>query len=174
MNQIANDEFEAFKKVHDALQPLDDEARSRVVNSVVTLLAIDAHVQSTLEVDEDIDDGAAQTSTIDAAKGSQTFASFAELHAAANPTTNGNKALVAGYWLQVCQDNDSFTSQSANKELTHLGHKIANITAALDPLRSAKPALVLQLKKSGTSRQARKTYKLSDAGVRRVQEMIGG
>ena len=42
-----------------------------------------------------------------------------------------------------------------------------NITAALDDLKEVQPQLVLQLKKSGKSRQARKTYKISVAGVQR-------
>jgi len=174
MNQGKTSEFDAFKAVHDALEPLDDDARSRVVKSAITLLAIDAHVQSAPEVEGDVDDDAAATTAAQAVKSAQTFSSFAKLYAAANPTTNSDKALVAGYWLQVCESNESFTSQAANKELTHLGHKIANITAALDPLRRAKPQLVLQLKKSGSSKQARKTYQISDAGVKRVREMIGG
>jgi hypothetical protein len=49
-----------------------------------------------------------------------------------------------------------------------------NITAALDDLKEVQPQLVLQLKKSGKSRQARKTYKISVAGVQRDKEMIGG
>jgi hypothetical protein len=55
-----------------------------------------------------------------------------------------------------------------------LGHGLINITAALDDLREAKPALVLQVGKSGKSRQARKTYKLTIAGIKSVEEMIGG
>lgn len=54
----------------------------------------------------------------------------------------------------------------------HLGHKIPNITDAIDTIREAKPALILQLKKAGTSRQARKTYKVSHEGIRSVEAMI--
>ena len=34
--------------------------------------------------------------------------------------------------------------------------------------------LILQVKKSGSSKQARKTYRVSDEGIKRVKEMIGG
>jgi hypothetical protein len=37
-----------------------------------------------------------------------------------------------------------------------------------------KPALVLQLKKAGKSRQARKTYKVTVAGVKAVEAMLRG
>ena len=104
----------------------------------------------------------------------QAFSSFAELYAAANPRTNGEKALVAGYWLQVCQAAESFTGAAANKELTHLGHKLANITDAIDSMKSQKPMLILQIKKSGTSRQARKLYQLSHEGMKRIKGMTSG
>lgn len=166
-------EFEAFKEVYEALEPLDDETRSRVAKSVITLLAIDAHVKSEIEEDE-IADEAAEQAANEAAKGAQTFSTFADLYAAADPTTQSEGALVAGYWLQVCQGDENFVSQAVNKELTHLGHKVGNITAAINGLKEAKPQLMLQIKKGGSSKQARKIYKLSDAGIKRVQEMING
>jgi hypothetical protein len=175
MSQPNNQEFEAFKAVYDALEPLDDDARSRVTKSVVTLLAIDAHISVEAEdaaEEADMDDAANE---VDASQPAPTtFATFAELYAAAAPTTNAEKALLAGYWIQVSQGNDSFTGQAANKELTHLGHKAPNITAAIDKLKGVKPQLVLQVKKSGSSQQARKIYKVSYAGVEKVKEMLGG
>jgi hypothetical protein len=172
MNKTTNTEFTAFKAVHGVLEPLDDDARSRVVKSVITLLSIDAQVEA--EPEADIADEEAEAATEKAAQSAPTFSTFAELHAAANPTTNGDRALVAGYWLQVCQGSDNFTGQAANKELTHLGHKLSNVTVAINGLRKVKPQLILQIKKSGSSRQARKTYKVSHEGIRRVEEMIGG
>lgn len=61
-----------------------------------------------------------------------------------------------------------------NTALNNLGHKLANVTVSLSVLIEAKPQLVLQLRKSGKSKQARKTYKLSVAGIDRVKEMIDG
>jgi hypothetical protein len=75
------------------------------------------------------------------------YGSFAELFDAAKPKSNGDKALVAGYWLQVCQGAENFDGQSANKELKHLGEGLANITNAVESLKTQKPALALQLKK---------------------------
>ena len=86
------------------------------------------------------------------------FPSFAELYAAASLKTNGEKALVAGYWLQKYQEKTSFTGAAVQKELTHLGHKLTNVTHAIDQMKNRKPMLILQLKKSGTSKQARKLY----------------
>jgi hypothetical protein len=98
------------------------------------------------------------------AEASAEFEDFASLVDAAGPKTDVQRALVAGYWLQVCGKAQSFDAQSANTELKHLGHASANITVALSALIDQKPALVLQLRKSGNTKQARKSYKLTETG----------
>lgn len=178
MSEEAAKEFSAIKAVHDALEPLEEEARTRVLTYIASLLGIDAKVASgrvaaATEGDGDEDADTAEPAA-EPAKGTPTFSTFAELYAAASPKTNAEKALVAGYWMQVCQSAESFTAASANKELTHLGHKLANITDAIDQMKSQKPMLILQLKKSGSSQQARKLYKVSHEGVKRVEAMIRG
>lgn len=102
------------------------------------------------------------------------YAALAEIYDAARPTSNADKALVAGYWLQVCQGAESFDGFSANRELKHLGQGLANVTNAIDSLKGQKPALALQLKKSGKSQQARKVYKITVAGIKAVEAMING
>ncbi len=102
------------------------------------------------------------------------FADFASLADACHPKTESLRALAAGYWLQVCQGAQSFDGQSANNELKHLGHPSANITMALGALIKQKPSLVLQLRKSGSTKQARKLYKITESGVRKVRAMISG
>lgn len=152
-----------------ALEGLDDEQRGRVIRYVadrfsVTLqgtgLTLGAKSSPTTPIDPRTENAAA-------------FADFASLYDACQPTTDIQRALVAGYWLQVCQEGASFDSQSANRELKHLGRAIGNITAALDALINQKPALVLQLRKSGSAKQARKTFKLTETGVRQIRSMIG-
>lgn len=182
MADQATQEFEAIRAVHDALAPLDGEGRTRVLTYIASLLGMNSKIvggRGAAAVDDSGDDNNDDDenepeAASGAGKGAQTFSSFAELYAAADPSTNGEKALVAGYWFQVCQAAESFTAAAANKELTHLGHKVANITDAIDTMKSQKPMLILQLKKSGTSRQARKLYKVSYEGMKRVVEMLHG
>jgi hypothetical protein len=102
------------------------------------------------------------------------FEDFASLVDATHPDTDPMRALIAGYWLQVCQRGPSFDAQSANTELKHLGHPSSNITMALGALINQKPALVLQLRKSGNTKQARKSYKVTESGIRKVREMLSG
>lgn len=102
----------------------------------------------------------------------RTFDSLAELYDAVSPETDNDKALTAGYWHQVCQGADSFSSQTINTDLKNLGHGIGNITRAFTLLKSLKPALVLQLQKAGTSKQARKTFKLTAAGLAAIRSKL--
>lgn len=166
-------EFAAMQTVYTALAPLKEEARNRVVDYVVARLEI---ARQARPADSR---GEAKASDDDVAIGKEAaeapmYGAFAELHDAALPQTRSDKALVAGYWLQVCQGAESFDGFSANKELKNLGEGVTNITGAIDNLKGQKPALALQLKKSGKSRQARKTYKITVAGIKSVEAMING
>ena len=100
------------------------------------------------------------------------FEMFADLFDAASPNTDKERALVAAYWTQICKGEANFASQTLNTNLKDLGHGVSNITLALEHLKDERPALVLQLKKSGAAKQARKTYKLTREGAVRVQAMI--
>lgn len=101
------------------------------------------------------------------------FETLADLCDAASPDSDVDRALVAGYWFQFVEGAPEFGSQQVNTQLKNLGFPVANITSAFDSLKNRDPALVLQLKKSGTSKQARKTYKLTVAGKQAVDLMIG-
>jgi hypothetical protein len=166
-------ELEATRKVYEALRSLTPDAQARALSHVSGLLNLDEGARSTHQQSQSPrtqEDAAIQREQKVAPK----FANFAELFSAADPQTNAQKALVAGYWLQVCQGAETFDGQSDNRELKQLGHGLPNITAAIDDLKGQKPALALQVGKSGTSKQARKTYKLTVAGIKSVEEMIGG
>lgn len=168
-------EFEAIQTVHGALEPLNEDARARVLAYIASLLRIDAPVAGGQSVStEDDTNGNEGTGFEEDTRQTPLFSSFAELYAAADPKANGEKALVAGYWLQVCEGAQSFTAFAANKALTDLGHKILHITDAINSMKNQKPMLILQLKKGGTTRQARKLYKVSQAGIDRVEEMARG
>lgn len=172
----ADNEFKAMQAVHDALAPLDHEARNRILNYIISLLEIDTRgVGKREDTTQSGNVSYDNRNSEESIEGQNTdYTSFAELYAAASPKTNGEKALVAGYWLQICEESDSFTGSGANKELTNLGHKLSNVTDAINSMKKRKPMLILQVKKSGSSKQARKTYKVSDEGVKRVKEMISG
>src|SRR5688572_11371365 len=57
-------------------------------------------------------------------------------YGAAEPTTDSDRALVAGYWYQFVEGQEDFGSQTINSDLKHLGHGVSNITKALERLKS--------------------------------------
>jgi hypothetical protein len=99
------------------------------------------------------------------------FESFADLYHAAEPDTDIDRVLVAGYWLGQAATRAEFTGMDTNKELKNLGHPIGHISNAFQSLIDRRPALVMQTAKSGSSQQARKKYKLTNAGIAAVQSM---
>jgi hypothetical protein len=157
------DELNALQQIAAALKPLDEQARVRVLQWAFGHFGGGSSGNAA---------SAFPTGGRDSTSGGQRFETFAELFEAAQPSTDWEKALVASYWAQVCQSQPSFASQALNDSLKNLGHGVSNITDALTTLKEDRPALILQLKKSGTSQQARKTYKLTQEGIRRVQSLI--
>jgi hypothetical protein len=164
-----DDEIKAMGTIAGALEALDDGARLRALRWAMSRYG---GLQALGKASQELS-GQTEGNT-DAGTNSQPFASFADLFNASSPKTEKDKALVAAYWMQVCQNVGSFPSQALNTLLKDLGHGIGNITEALTQLKHDRPALVLQLKKSGSSRQARKTYKLTLEGAKRIQMMTQG
>jgi len=97
---------------------------------------------------------------------------LAELYEVASPSTDGESVLVAAYWHQIIGRDEHLDSQSLNTDLKNLGHGIGNVTRACSSLINQKPALMIQLRKGGATKQARKQYRLTAAGIQRVREML--
>jgi hypothetical protein len=172
MKESRKSDIEAFKTIYEALEPLEEDARNRVLTSIATMFGIDGKVAIS-PPPPDIDEGTdGVEDVVEHSDNVNEYNEFAELYADTDPNSGAEKALVAGYWLQVCQGADNFSGFSVNSELNNLGHKLSNVTVSLSGLIKSKPQLVLQLKKTGKSQQARKTYKLSKAGVDRVKDLI--
>lgn len=157
-------ELDAMQQAFAILKPLEPAARKRAYKWVGDRLGIESATKP------DLSRSRAQTG--EGMPEGQGFDTFADLFNAALPNTNADKALTAAYWLQVVQGQDQFGSQGANKELQQLGHVLLNITDAFRQLQNKKPALAIQVKKSGRSQQARKLYKLTQAGIDVIESMI--
>lgn len=159
-------EFEAMQTINMALAGLPDE---EAVRRVLTWAASRHGVVLKPE-----QSGSKSSLGSSGQSDGEGFETVADLFDSANPTTEPQKALVVGYWLQIVQGQSDFDSMSANSELKNLGHGVGNITRALENLINRKPRLVIQTRKGGTSKQARKKYKLTVEGIRAVKAMISG
>jgi hypothetical protein len=82
--------------------------------------------------------------------------------------------MVVTYWFQVVQGQTDVDSQKVNTELKQLGHGMKNITSAFSELIRERPQLVLQVRKAGSTRQARKRYRLTAEGIKKVKALMSG
>jgi hypothetical protein len=160
-------EIEAMAKVAQALDPLEPEVTARVIRWAgeryeVTLAPAKAQ-QPHRNGPGDLD---APTE----------FAELGDLFSATSPSTDEDRALVVAYWFQELAEKrqPNVTGQQVNTELKHLGHGVGNITRVFTNLVATRPQQVIQTKKSGTSKQARKSFKVTQVGINRVKALIAG
>ena len=147
-------EISAMAKVAEALEDLDESTRSRVLKWASDRFDV-VLAQPALQVQQ------------------PATASASEISEETSPSTHPERVLVAGYWHQVIQGQSDLTSGALNKDLKDLGYAVSNISEKFDSLMGTKPQLAIQLKKSGNSRQARKKYKITKAGIDKVNQMLG-
>jgi hypothetical protein len=164
---IQDAELKAMQAMVEALEGIEEGARARVVSWVAKRYSIS------------IETGPGSSSSAGNLKAENNlvdvhYDSFSDLFDAASPKTENENVLVGAFWFQQLQGNADFSSQQINDELKNLGHAVSNVTRTFDRLRETKPALALQIQKSGKSKQARKRYRLTGAGTKEVYRMLAG
>lgn len=163
-------EIQAMSTVSEALSDLDDEAVRRVLRWAVEKYGTEVNLSG-----GGGGRGNEDKEARDSRYGSDDedyLDTFAEFFHAASPETEAEKALLAGYWFQEEEGKSELTSRMINDELKQLGYPIANITREVGRLMNKKPALMVQLRKTGSSQQAHKIYKLTHAGKKQVERML--
>ena len=175
---MSDPEIDAMSAVATAVADLDEAARGRVLRWAAERYT----VSLAFDRQQEVVNGAGGGDTEKAAVGSdekvaeeaRNYEHFAELFSQAGPKSDAEKALVAAYWVQVHQGQSQWPSRLLNAELKHLGHSVGNVTMALSSHINRKPQRVIQLKKSGNSKQGNKTYKVTSEGITYIQAMLSG
>jgi hypothetical protein len=162
-------EIDAMKSIAEAIEKLDEEARLRVLGWAKARFAGNRSTNSLADVPPKIEDQPSGAANLDSLK---SYGSLPELYHAADPKSEAEKGLVAAAWFQVVEGMDGLDSQTINSALKDLGYGVGNITRAFDVLISQRPALMLQLRKAGTTKQARKQFKVTDAGLKKLLQML--
>ena len=156
-----NEEFNAMSTIATLLEKMDEETRTRVINWAADKFAVNTRIA---------------TPTTDRAAiepvGSTDFPDFVDLYDQVNPSDQTEKALTGAYWFQVIQSQPSWQAQEINSALKDTGNGVTGIAHVFERAQAKKPALVRQIVKSGKSRQARKTYKLTSAGIKFIADRI--
>lgn len=175
-------EIQAASVVYDALSALeDDEARERVLQWMAKRFGIslpapggNGATAPTLERSPDPSVRSEAEGGVTPVTTPSTYEEFHELFDDVEPTTDGDRALLAAYWIQEINGAKQFTGFEVNKELKQLGYGVTNITRTLGGYMQRSPALVRQKTKSGKAKQSKKTYVLTDAGRKYVEQLLKG
>jgi hypothetical protein len=166
---MADLELESMAKMNDALEALTEEQRRRVILWAVDKFQVSIGGRAPAL---SVKDAASVSSTISpSAQGSLEFSDLAGLFEVCNPKSDREKALVAGYWLQISANGKEWDTESANEQLKELGQGVNNIALAVHGL---KPKFVLQTKTQGDDGKKRKQYRLTTLGIKKVRDMISG
>lgn len=91
-----------------------------------------------------------------------------------SPLTDVQRALVGAGFLQVKNSLEKLSGQEINKELKNIGQPVDNITNAISGNIKVKPNRMIQLRKSGKSKQAKKEYKVTPPGFKAIYELLQG
>jgi hypothetical protein len=158
-----SEELEAMKAVSDALEPLEPESRGRVVRWAAEWCGLQSKaIPSPVTAASSASSSVAQAESIP----------LPDFFSERAPTASWEKALVVSYWVQASLGDQDFPAYSVSKELKNLGDGVSNITHALSSLIDKK--FVIQTRKSGTSKQAQKLYKVTVKGKQYVERNMGG
>ena len=160
---MADAELAAMEGVNDAIKDLDSEVQLRVLRWATSRYGLAESSPEPVRASAVYASEPAQSSSA---------ASVGDLVHAAGAVAGPEQAMVVAYWLQSREGREGWAGAEVNDALKNLGHGQSNITATLTRLIKRKPALVMQIGKTGRSQQARKTYKLTTAGTRAVEAML--
>ena len=168
-------EAEAISTFIRVMSGLNEEARTRVAHWFS--LKCPTRSSSGFRISQmplvSADKGRVESGAASSADAQQSeFPDLAALVTQSRPSNETERTLVAAFWHQVVQKSPDVDAFAVNKELKHLGYPVENITRAFGGLMNTVPQLAIQTRKSGTSRQARKRYRLTSEGINRVNQMI--
>lgn len=157
-----DDELDVMSVVYEELKKIDDEAKQRVLDWVAGKFSLrpskNAIEGTKIPVGESIS--------------IESFSSVADAFTATSPEIDRDKALIVAAFLQRNLGKDEITGYEINSELRQLGHGLNNVTDAIDQMMDRKPKLMMQVKKEGKTKQARKKYKVTVEGFKAVQHML--
>ena len=157
-------EIEAMGTIAKALEPLEQDAVRRVLKWTLERYQPRQSASGPAEAPSIVG--------LPTAMPSRTFLGVHELFDAANPEIGLDRVLVTAYWFQALQGQSDWDSQKINAELKHLGHASSNITRDLDALMAKTPKQVIQVRKQGNTKQARKLYCLTREGTKAVEALL--
>ncbi len=163
----------AMTAIAQALEPLDDQAKGRVMAwATARFLGGSAAVPETTSGDAERVGEMETYAPKSVGTCIADFSDLAEFYHACGPSSDAEKALIVSGWFQAKEGLEGIDTFRVNSALKHLGFGIGNATRAFGALTAQRPASMIQLRKAGTTKQARKTFRVTDVGIRRIAQML--
>lgn len=162
-------ELGAMVAIEGALAPLEPEVQARVLRWACERFSVVAAAKLGLAQAK-----SAGVVAVEQAASNSEASTLAEFYDSASPKTDADKVLVAAYWFQFREGQQEIEARRINTELKHLGYGVGNITRAFENLKATKPALIVQTRKDGSTRQAQKKFKVTNEGRKAVERMASG
>jgi hypothetical protein len=154
-------------QINEALAAYDpvlkERARDILLERAFGIMPLPRHTDSPLP-----GAGAAPTMDEDSSK-----VSFDILLERWTPSTQQELSLLGAYYFNTVLGQESVSGADINRVLKDHGRGSKNITQDLGAHISSQPSLILQVKKAGNSRQARKLYKITSPGIKYVESRLG-
>lgn len=166
-------ELAAMVQVEQALVDLSEDERGRVLSWAGSRFGValappkssSSNLPKTLPADEEESQQGEATNPGE-------IGSLAEFYDLASPSTDAEKVLVVGYWFQFREGAQELEALKINNQLKHLGHGVGNVSRALELHKCQKPALMIQKRKEGATKQARKKFVVTNEGKKYVEKMF--
>ena len=162
----AHDEFaEALRKldeIHERTKSYNPELRQRATDLLMGIA-----FQSTPPAHPPPSGVTSLSAPISLAFGGGKLAegsSFSDVVQRWRPATQPEWVLLASYYLAVLEHVTEQTGHEINKVLRHHGVRVLNVTRAIQNCVEGNPATMLQVRKAGSSQQAREALPNHDPG----------
>lgn len=159
-------ELKAMESVFETMKNLSDDSKLRIVKWLTDKFQLDLKLPNRKGSTDESKVSSYQKNNI------ESFGSIEDLFSHVDPKDTSDKVLVVASFLQVNHQKPDLTGIEINRALRDLGHGVKNITNAIQSLIDRKPKLMIQTRKTGTTKQAKKKYKVTSEGLKRVREML--
>jgi hypothetical protein len=172
-------EIKAMNDVLQALEGLEENTRTRVLTWAISKYQLD-NIMSVMASSDKTGEGKGLDERSSGASSDRSgnvnlvsdFSDIGEFYSQIDPTTDSEKVLTIGVYYQLNKGFDELNSADLNKELKHLGYRVSNVTVSISLLMKKKPALMIQTRKGGNSKQSRKKYKVTQAGIKYIEQLL--
>lgn len=172
-------EIVALNAAYEALKHLDQDAIERSLNWLATRMGVSLAAKArssanpAVPVAEPLAKSVPLTTEPETEPGDiGRFETSAEFLTKIQEPNDAERVLAVAAYLQTQEPEAELTGFRINKELKHIGHGLVNITKTIGVWIEQKPQLMIQVRKSGTTRQAKKVYKVTDEGFKWVGKRL--